>query len=580
MPKQRVVPPNALPIPIIAQDPSIRAGGRVLLGEVEIPYEATAPGPRGSRVYVVDYDASDRRLYRPARLPALDSPRAIAEYRARLADPSALERDPALHAVNAYATTMAVLGRFERALGRRIEWGFGGHQIYLVPHAFEEANAFYSENEHALLFGYLRDERKTVFSCLSHDAVAHEVGHALLDGLRDRYTHFSSPDQAAFHEAFADLVAIFSVFTMVPVVERLLARTWRKPIVARQLDAEWVKRTPLANMAEELGRATSVGPRRGPLRVALRLPPSPAYYRDLEAFGESHARAEILVAAVLHAFLAMWRHSLFGESTRSRRTVPVDVVAREGAELAERVLTMVIRAIDYTPVQDLQFSDFLTALCTADREVYPGDEKYRARESFTQAFSSFGIVPPRRGPYWDAPDASLSYDHIHPSALRHDPNEVFRFLWQNRGPLGLYEPAYTRVTSVRPCIRRGSDGFLVNETVCEYVQSLALSVRELGRIRLEAGEGGGRARLEPPPGLGKDDEVTLRGGGVVLFDEGGRLKYHVQNRILSPRQSERLASLVASGQLAPAAQKERTFARLHLAAGTRWARVPRARKVK
>lgn len=578
MPKQRFVPPNALPIPIIAQDPSIRVGGKVLLGEVEIPCEVTAPGPRGARVYVVDYDASNRRLYRPARMPALDSPRAIATHGRRLADPRALARDPALHAVNAYATAMAVLGRFERALGRRIGWGFGGHQIYLVPHAFEEANAYYSENDHALLFGYLRDKKKTVFSCLSHDAVAHEVGHALLDGLRDRYTYFSSPDQAAFHEAFADLVAIFSVFTMVPVVQRLLGRTWHRPVAARELDREWLKRTPLTSMAEELGQATSVAPRRGALRVALRLPPSPTYYRDMEAFGECHARAEILVAAVLHAFLAMWKHALFGAGARPRQTVPVDVVASEGAALAERVLMMVIRAIDYAPVQDLQFSDFLSALCTADREVYPGDEKYRARQCFTEAFASFGIPAGRRGLYWETPDAPLSYDHVHPSALRHDPTEVFRFLWQNRRLLGLYEPAYTRVTSVRPCIRRGSDGFLVNETVCEYVQSLRLTGRELGRVRLESGKRGRRAKLEPPPGLGKDDEVTLRGGGVLLFDEAGRLKYHVQNRILSPSQSERLAWLAAAGQLGSGAGPEHVFARLHLAAGTRWARSPAVRK--
>jgi len=33
------------------------------------------------------------------------------------------------------------LAAFESALGRRLPWAFGGHQLYLVPHAFSEANA-------------------------------------------------------------------------------------------------------------------------------------------------------------------------------------------------------------------------------------------------------------------------------------------------------------------------------------------------------------------------------------------------------------------------------------------------------
>src|ERR1017187_8934027 len=56
---------------VVALDPSVRgADGTVLTAIVEIPNEALAPGPSGPRVRVVDYDASNRILYRPAPYPA------------------------------------------------------------------------------------------------------------------------------------------------------------------------------------------------------------------------------------------------------------------------------------------------------------------------------------------------------------------------------------------------------------------------------------------------------------------------------------------------------------------------------
>ncbi|MEK7738265.1 MAG: hypothetical protein AAB319_11000, partial [Pseudomonadota bacterium] len=54
--------------------------------------------------------------------------------------------------------------------------------------------------------------------------------------------------------------------------------------------------------------------------------------------------------------------------------------AEEGAEVADHLLTVSIRAIDYCPPVDLRFGDFLSALLTADQELFPDDSKYRFRE--------------------------------------------------------------------------------------------------------------------------------------------------------------------------------------------------------
>ena len=100
---------------------------------------------------------------------------------------------------------MATLAEFQTALGRPVSWGFASpaHQLKIAPHAFADANAYYSRESESLSFGYFTgDSGANVFTCLSHDIVAHETAHALLDGLRAFFLRPSHADQAAFHEGF------------------------------------------------------------------------------------------------------------------------------------------------------------------------------------------------------------------------------------------------------------------------------------------------------------------------------------------------------------------------------------------
>ena len=53
---------------------------------------------------------------------------------------------------------------------------------------------------------------QTVFTCLSHDIIAHEMTHAIVHRLRPYFLEPSNVDVLAFHEAFSDIVALFQRF--------------------------------------------------------------------------------------------------------------------------------------------------------------------------------------------------------------------------------------------------------------------------------------------------------------------------------------------------------------------------------
>ena len=437
---------------IFAQDPSLRdRRGRIVTAAIEIPNEVLIAGPRGYRVQVVDYDSTSNRLYAPldgAKYGSVDEPR----------DPFAavpgatLLASPAFHAQNVYAIAMRTLSQFERALGRRISWSFKGHQLKIAPHAFAEANAFYSADEEALLFGYFGED-DLVFTSLSHDIVAHETTHALVDGLRPRYMEASSPQQAAFHEGFSDVVALLSVFSIPEVVSVAIgsaagvsdASTMR--LADLTLDA--LRQGILFGLGEQFGEALE-GVHGAALRRSVTLKPSP----KLLATTEPHDLGEVLVAAMLHAFLNVYRGRLATLGRDSNGRLPPKRVAEEGADIAERMLTMAIRALDYMPPTDIEFGDYLSALITSDLEIRPDDGRYHVRDNLRAAFDAFGIAPASKyqDGRWEPPDmgvpkktrgpsAELTYRFVHREAMQRDRDEVFRFLWDNSAGLGLCDEA-------------------------------------------------------------------------------------------------------------------------------------------
>jgi hypothetical protein len=409
----RVPAPDVRRLRVLAFDPSLATRlATVAFNEITVAIrweDDVEPGPVGEYLEVVDVDPASGAFYYPVDL---DHKHLLA--RDGLA-PS--ESNPQFHQQMVYAVAMTTIEHFERALGRKALWADrrvprkdGGYDTQFVrrlriyPHALRDRNAYYSPSKKALLFGYFpvasKDANNTpgtvVFTCLSHDIVAHETTHALLDGVHPRFNEATNPDVHAFHEAFADIVALFQHFTYPTVLESQIRRT------RGALDSENL----LGQLAQQFGQATGRG---AALRDALGTDESGTWKartpnpHALDATSGAHARGAILVAAVFRAFLLIYRArtaDLFRIATQGTGTLPEgeihpDLTARlaqEAARCADRVLQMCIRAIDYCPPVDITFGDFLRGIITADLDFSPG-ERESFRIVFIESFRDWGIYP-------------------------------------------------------------------------------------------------------------------------------------------------------------------------------------------
>ncbi|WP_219095989.1 hypothetical protein [Pseudomonas sp. UMAB-40] len=574
---------------------------------IELPWEQRweadlLPGPVNEYLEVIDVDPTSGQFYKPVDLnnPYLLAQDGIA--------PS--EGDPRFHQQMVFAVAMKTIKVFERALGRKVFWSprvvedernrpthVYVRRLRIYPHALREANAYYSPAKKALLFGYFKASLSDagvnlpggwIFTALSHDIVAHETTHAILDGLHRRYVESTSVDSLAFHEAFADIVALLMHFTLPEVVSSQLA--------ARRGNLS--ERSWLSGLARQFGEASG---RYSALREAIDEKgqdglPDPT---RLSRLSEPHERGAILVAAVFDAFITIYEQRttdlfrLAGHDKASTANLSTELIARltrEAVKSADHVLRMCIRALDYLPPVDVHFGEFLRAIVTADNDLVP-DDPMHYRLAVIQAFRRRGIfpdkclslapdsllweslkgyqtdelqltaddlldfeAPPKPSRNWLGGSLDLTPQYLRGKAYlqsEHNRQVVWNWLmaesahdaeWEKA--LGIYfaaQPDATRmqgalfiagdgvqpaveVHSVRTCRRAGPDGQDLRQLVVEITQ------RRRGYFDVEQQR---QEDLQPPREKGHSPyDFTFRGGATLIIDlRDGSLRYVIRKRI-------------------------------------------------
>jgi hypothetical protein len=272
-------PANKLPVSYV---PTPSAPYRVHRKAVQATMQPGRPGrstnglaaaafPAGSRVLIWKQDPSVTEMgTRKTFLPGvvLEGPRdarvangspGIAPVSPNAFGDFIMQPDTAqFDAVHTFTVVRQTLTMYQRALATGGEaaplpWQWNSASdtdpLLVYPHGIPDVmNAYYSRGERALKFGDFvpNGSGERMYTCRSFDIVAHETGHAVLDGLKPRWLLNNNPPQTGgLHEAFGDLSAIFLTLSQLDQAEAVIAQT----------KADLHDKTFLADMAEQFGLA-------------------------------------------------------------------------------------------------------------------------------------------------------------------------------------------------------------------------------------------------------------------------------------------------------------------------------------
>jgi hypothetical protein len=387
------------------------------------------------------------------------------------------------------------------------------------PFVGDDDNAHYDHERGEIAFGYFQttaeDARARhfagsyVFTALSHDVIVHEVTHALLAGMRAHFFDRTTLDVEAFHEGFADLVAIFQKFTYRPLVESAL----------RSSGGSLRVQSLLTQVAREFGqtRSTAHDFLRSPIDDDDTGEPLPCYD---DPDHDKYSLGSVFTSAVFDAFVTIYERKIarvLRVATGSSRPHPhiepsadlIEVLAEKAVSLADQMQTMLIRAVDYCPPVDLKLGEFLRAVITADRELVP-DDPWGYREAWIDAFARRRIVP--RGVttfsedalVWSAPhrirdpvpglafgELRFREDPAQPHSeeeLRRQATRLAEYIERCADPVALgLQPrprasaagSTLEVESIRLARRVGPDGKMLFDLIAEMIQHAASESGEL-----------------------------------------------------------------------------------------------------
>ena len=350
-------------IPMMVDDPKFSESGRAdtLIERHKFEEDYFLDGPVTRRVALLDFNQKTGELVPP--VPYERTKGKLGHYKL---DPDPRHPDAttrAFNQVSTFATVLRTLETFEQkdVLGREVRWAFDAPQLLVVPRAGQMENAFYERDSHSVQFFFFPSQQggeEMVYTSLARDIVAHETGHAILDGIAPHLWFAINPQSRALHEAIGDLTALLASIDSTTLVNAVLKKT----------GGSIKESTHFSAVAEQFGMERGQGALRNLYDENLTL--------DEDIRGEEHDLCRVLTAALYSVLVKMHddrKQLAGGEGGKEGLGVAVKALV----DAAGQFRRMTLRALDYLPPGEISFADYGRALIAPDQAAHPDDEKER-----------------------------------------------------------------------------------------------------------------------------------------------------------------------------------------------------------
>ncbi len=349
--------------------------------------------------------------------------------------------DPRFDGPNAYFIANQTLEMAEKYAGRSIPWGFSNElsrdQLIIHPHLLkDEANAFYSSETGSVnLSHYVNREGATERTASQADVVAHETGHAILDGMRPTWLHSMSVASGGFHESFGDMMSILRALNEDSVLAELKQETGGQLLIPNIV----------SSVGEQIGNTIYGAKSKGSLRQAI----NDTKYSDaaflpfMDRTGEyaglgteCHAYSKLFTAAFYDMFNGIY------EEANSSPDVSFKEAVVQARDTAGKLL---FKAIDLSPVGDVSYKEMALAFMKADIIENDGANM----SAIGTAFVGRKILTEEDLAGFAAAETTKEIPNLRFSEKLTSAEGAEKFLDKNREKLGLPDSAKFEFQSVR-----------------------------------------------------------------------------------------------------------------------------------
>lgn len=303
---------------------------------------------------------------------------------------------PEFDEVNAFLVAQKTLDLFESYIGHKIDWAQKETplRIYIHDKSFFNRTG-YCKEAHLISLNdtSYQQQGKTVANCLSADAISHEVGHAILAGIRPNFWEKNkTAETEAFNEAFADSTSLLFNLSIDANLEKIISET----------GGDLSKNSRLSAIGEEAGLTAH-------LYNNDTSDDSDAFIRNLNneltylRIDELPQKAEKDgLSSEIHSFSRVFSGAFY-DCIRNiyEKNKNILLKGKENIKEDEKKSIMVsalkntagtigrifARSIEFTPLDNINFPTAAQCIIKADEEINKGAN----REELTQAFNKHQI---------------------------------------------------------------------------------------------------------------------------------------------------------------------------------------------